>query len=281
MGDKVKELSEKWAREPLTNTDTAMSTAPTRAKHYCQKIKDSWQTLHKDKTNRILSVNEEQLHQLEKIKIENNCKKLTNLLNNVAYKGLDEVTEKLEDWYTGAQVAIIQSNCLFNELANFMNDCNEIQQFLNTMKEEENRLWNELIATSSNTTQQQQRQQNTNSTTNVNNDNFSGVKGDSNIINCPSSSKTLTGCLSKRNVNQGQQQQAPVQAQQPQQQLTDVTSLFLSCTDVATLNSLPGHLAAEISRLREAHSKMWSALEENQAVISEFESLCVEGNHSS
>lgn len=76
-------------------------------------MKDSWQTLHKDKTNRILSVNEEQLHQLEKIKIENNCKKLSSLLCNTCYNALREVTERLEDWYTGAQVAIVQSNCLF------------------------------------------------------------------------------------------------------------------------------------------------------------------------
>lgn len=291
MGDKVKELGEKWAREPLTNTDTAMSTAPTRSRHYCQKIKDSWQTLHKDKTNRILSVNEEQLHQLEKIKIENNCKKLNNLLNSVAYKGLDEVTEKLEDWYTNAQVAIVQSDCLFKELKVFETECGKIQYHLNVMKDVENRLWSELIATSSSssTTTSSSSISKPQATTA-----YEGARGgETTVINCSASSaKIVAGGLNKQNntqIQQPQQQQQQQQLQQQQQQqpqqqqqmLTDVTSLFLSCTDAATLNSLPGHLAAEISRLREAHSKMWSALEENQAIISEFESLCVEGNHSS
>ena len=261
MGDKVKDLTDKWTREALTNPDNPMTSCPTRAKHYCQKIKDSWQNLHKDKTNRILSVNEDQLHQLEKIKIDNNCKKINNLLNNVAYKGLDDITEKLEDWYTSAQVSIVQLNCLFKELAHFMNECDKVQRFLNSMKEIENRNWNELIAYSS-----------SNSTCKA-----PACKKDD---KCDSSSslETTNGSVSKTSLLKPlQSSQAQATANLPQ--VNEVTSLFLSCTDPATLGSLPGHLAAEINRLREAHSKMWSAIEENQAVISEFDSLYIEGNN--
>ena len=148
LGDKVKELSDKWAAESLLSTDKSMATALTRAKYYCQKVKDSWQTLHKDKTNRILSSNEDQLHQLEKIKIENNCKKLTSLLCSTCYSALEDVTEKLEDWYTVAQVAILQSDYYFKELAIFMNDCDQLQKCLNAIKEQQSKIWRSLSSTS-------------------------------------------------------------------------------------------------------------------------------------
>ena len=216
MGEKVKELNEKWASEALASSDNYMATALTRAKYYCQKVKDSWQTLHKDKTNRILSMNEEQLHQLEKIKIENNCKKLSNLLCTICYKALDDVTEKLEDWYTVAQVAIVQSDYYFKELAIFMNDCDQMQHCLHAIREQDTRIWKSLLDPNG--------------------------KSESNHKNG-----------------------------MPVPEIEELSSVFLSCPDLTS--SLPPQLLQEVKRLREARGKLWFALEENNAVISEFESL--------
>ena len=227
MSDKVHELNDKWASESLAGSDAAMSSALTRAKNYCQKIKDSWQFLHKDKTNRILSMNEEQLHQLEKIKIENNCKKLSNLLCNTCYRSLDDVTDRLEDWYTGAQVAIVQSDCLFKELAIFMNDCDQLQQSLNAMKEIESKEWFVLLDAPLA-------------------DRLSSTNNDENDVVSPT---------------------------------TDVSSLFLSCVD--SVQSLPPRLLHEIVKLKESHTRLWSALEENNSIISEFESLSLDKKNSS
>lgn len=144
MRNKLKELNEIWTREDIL-ADTISSAQP-RAKFFCQKIRESWQTLNKDKNSRVLSVNEDQLHQLEKIKIENNCKKLSDLLYNSCYQCLNEMTEKLEDWYARAQVAIVLSQCLFRELSDFMSSCEELQHSFNIMKEDQQGLWKEILA---------------------------------------------------------------------------------------------------------------------------------------
>lgn len=241
MSDKVKELNEKWNKEPISVSDANMASAVTRSKYYCQRIKESWQTLHKDKTNRILSMNEEQLHQLEKIKIENNCKKLSKLLCSVCYSALGEVTDKLEDWYTGAQVAIVQSDCLFKELAIFMNDCDQLQQCLNLVKEEEKRSWASLVSVSGSGIAldgkpqlSQQPSSQTNSTNNA---------------------QTATHFFERTHF---------------------VDNLLAS--EASKGYSLPANLVQEISRMRDAHNRLWSALEENQAVINEFESLSVDSS---
>lgn len=235
MSDKVHELNDKWATETLAVADNAMASALTRAKNYCQKIKDSWQFLHKDKTNRILSMNEEQLHQLEKIKIENNCKKLSNLLCNTCYRCLDDVTDRLEDWYTSAQVAIVQSDCLFKELAIFMNDCDQFQQSLNSMKEIESKEWFVLL------------------------------------------DAPLDPFLQENHMN-GTSEPHASSIERPSPKVDhvpdDVSSLFLSCIESA--HTLPSHLLTEILKLREAHTRLWTALEENNAVISEFETMSLD-----
>ncbi|RWS01689.1 serine/threonine-protein kinase TBK1-like protein [Dinothrombium tinctorium] len=146
MNDKAKRLQDTWMnpwqdKEFTPLADSAMNTAAAKAKHYCHKIRESWQTLHKDKNSRLLSSNEEQLHQLEKIKIDNNCKKLNDLLCKACYPALNDIMEKLEDWYTGAQVAIVQAECLFKELIIFMNDCEELQSCFAKVKEEQKNIW--------------------------------------------------------------------------------------------------------------------------------------------
>ncbi|RWS30647.1 serine/threonine-protein kinase TBK1-like protein [Leptotrombidium deliense] len=153
MSDKSKRLYDSWMKDKEFNpsTDNAMNTTDAKAKHFCQKLRESWQILHKDKNTRVLSTNEEQLHALEKVKIDNNCKKLNDVLYKICFPSLTEITEKLEDWYTDAQVALVQSECLFNELIIFMNHCEELQSCFSKVKEEQKRVWKKWLTTSSRT----------------------------------------------------------------------------------------------------------------------------------
>ena len=111
--------------------------AESKSDYYCQKVRDSWQALHRDKCNRTLNNAEEQLHHLEKIKIENHRALLTEVLRDTCFNALREITEKLEDWYKIAQVSIVQSDCLFEEFSLFLNDCNQLQKQLLKVKEEQ------------------------------------------------------------------------------------------------------------------------------------------------
>lgn len=111
--------------------------AESKGDYYCQKVRDSWQALHRDKCNRTLNNAEEQLHHLEKIKIENHRVLLTEVLRDTCFSALREITEKLEDWYKIAQVSIVQSDCLFEEFSLFLNDCNQLQKQLLKVKEEQ------------------------------------------------------------------------------------------------------------------------------------------------
>lgn len=148
MNEKVRQLAITWAREsqpsPGLHHPTIVRALP-KSKHYCTKLRESWQILHKDKSTRSLSFNEEQLHQLEKTKIHMNCQKLTQLLRQDCCPSLSDIVERLEDWYTGAQVSMVQSECLFKELSIFMSECEQLQQQLNQVKEAHRQLWQRIF----------------------------------------------------------------------------------------------------------------------------------------
>lgn len=119
--------------------------AEAKGDYYCQKVRDSWQALHRDKCNRTLNNAEEQLHHLEKIKIENHRVLLTEVLRDTCFNALREITEKLEDWYKIAQVSIVQSDCLFEEFSLFLSDCNQLQKQLLKVKEEQKSVLDQLL----------------------------------------------------------------------------------------------------------------------------------------
>lgn len=93
--------------------------------------------MHRDKCNRALNNAEEQLHHLEKVKIENHSNLLKEVLRDSCFNSLREITEKLEDWYKIAQVSIVQSDCLSEEFSLFLNDCNLLQKQLIRVREEQ------------------------------------------------------------------------------------------------------------------------------------------------
>lgn len=141
MKENVKNLQEDWYKMNKSTGEVDIETAKSRSKYYSQKIRESWQLLHKDKAARNLTVAEDQLHQLEKVKIDTNSKKLKVLMEDICCTALSEITKRLENWYTGAQVALKQSECLFKEFSIFTNNCEELQQCLNKVRDDQKCLW--------------------------------------------------------------------------------------------------------------------------------------------
>ncbi|CAG2112445.1 unnamed protein product [Medioppia subpectinata] len=101
MALKASNLREIWIKESQ-NSNTSILSAQSKAKYYCNKIRESWQTLHKDKQSRALnlSFNEEQLHQLEKIKLDTNCKKLSDLLIKESNPAITAKENQRKIWQT-------------------------------------------------------------------------------------------------------------------------------------------------------------------------------------
>lgn len=233
-----------------------MVSSCVKGRYYCQKIKDSWQTLHKDKSTRILSMNEEQLHQLEKIKIENNCKKVSSLLCNTCYNNLTLITDKLDEWLTSSQVIIVQFDCLFKELVIFMNDCNSLSATLSVLKDNESCLWNKLF--------QDARIIKSTSSSSYNNS-----RSPSGCDSSPS------GGLPSPGNHQSDRIPSPLITPDPlakESAHDSYADLFFSCENLP-MASIPPELAKEVSKLRDAHHRLWSTIEENQALMSAFESL--------
>lgn len=106
-----------------------------------------------------------------------------------------------------------------------MNDCDQLQQCLILVKEEEKRSWESLL----------------------NGSNGAAEKP-------PTKSLSVTNMIEKPS--------------------------FLDALITSEANSLSLHpnLALELTQLREAHNRLWSALEENAAVINEFESLSTDSS---
>lgn len=144
ISKRVDSLVDRWNSEPsIYHAKIAASRA--RADYLCARIKESWLFLHKNKSSRILGGNESQLHHLEKMRIDSNCKKLIRLLYDDDKQALNELVERLDDWYNDAHVALVQSGCLFDELSRLMKGREKIIEQLNDAIETQHQQWQKLI----------------------------------------------------------------------------------------------------------------------------------------
>lgn len=141
---RVDGLNDRWSSEPGPY-DSRISAARARSDYLCARIKDSWLFLHKNKSSRSLGGNESQLHHLEKMRIDNNCKKLLRLLYEDNHQAINELVEKLEDWYNDAHVALVQSGCLFDELSRLMKGRDRVLDQLNEAIESQHQQWQRLV----------------------------------------------------------------------------------------------------------------------------------------
>lgn len=145
VADSIKNLQDKTNESPIQPFEKEMEVANARAKHYCQKIRESWQFLHKDKTSRGLAMAEDQLHQLEKIKIDNNSSKLSNLVQNICFPSLIEITKKLEAWYSEAQILLKDFDVYFKNLSQFMEKCEQLEKSLEEVRNYQKATWQTAI----------------------------------------------------------------------------------------------------------------------------------------
>lgn len=145
IADNIKKLQDKPSESPLQPFEMEMEVANAKARYYSQKVRESWQFLHKDKTSRGLTMAEDQLHQLEKIKIDNNSGKLCNLVQNICFPSLVEITKKLEAWYSEAQVILKEFDAHFRNLSYFMNKCDQLEKTLEEVRNYQKATWQTAI----------------------------------------------------------------------------------------------------------------------------------------
>lgn len=139
---KVENLSCRWRTEP--NVHLAKVTASkARAESLCSCIKDSWLFIHKNKS-RSLSGNETQLQHLEKLRIDTNCKKLQDILKE-SNLTINQLIERLDDWYNDAHVALVQSSCLMDELSRLMKNRDRLLEQLHNSIEIQHQQWQTLM----------------------------------------------------------------------------------------------------------------------------------------
>lgn len=142
--NRVENLSERWDSEPGIH-QVRISAAKSRTDTICSNIKESWLFLHKNKSSRSLNAPESQIHQLEKLRIDSNSKKLLRILYDNCHQTMNELIEKLDDWYNDAHVALVQSSCLIDELSILIKNREMLMQKLNSAFEIQHQQWRALM----------------------------------------------------------------------------------------------------------------------------------------
>lgn len=147
MNKRISGLSDRWYSEPKVYQNK-INCAKSRSEHLCSKIKDSWLFLHKNRSSKVVVGKESQLHNLEKLRVDSNCKKLLKSSYEDTYQALSGLVERLDDWYNDAHVALVQSSCLFDELSRLMNSRDIVLEQLNETIEKQHQQWQALITKS-------------------------------------------------------------------------------------------------------------------------------------
>lgn len=109
-----------------------ISRAAIKAATHVSKLRESWQHLLRDRATRNLTYNDEQFHILERIKMQEKAKCLSELLNDECQHAIIRLTEVLSDWYKTAQAAFIQTEILAKDTYQFEDS---LELYLLRMKE--------------------------------------------------------------------------------------------------------------------------------------------------
>ncbi|XP_023217768.1 serine/threonine-protein kinase TBK1-like [Centruroides sculpturatus] len=110
----TKQLQKDW--DTVLNNCPKLDGCNNKAETYVNKIRDSWQAFVRDKTSRTLSYHDEQFHLLEKVKIQQNSKKLLTLFRDECVEACHVLAKKLEKWYKEAQKMLIIKKSVEEEL---------------------------------------------------------------------------------------------------------------------------------------------------------------------
>ncbi|KAI2795563.1 hypothetical protein BLOT_016648 [Blomia tropicalis] len=143
MNEKLEQLKDLWPTPKESENTRQLLAAQAKSKIYSVRVRESWLLLHKDKQIKTLNLHEEQLHQLEKIKLENCCKKFNELVAK-EINPCTSIADKLEEWYQGAQVAHVKPQLIISELDEFAPSINELEKELINLRDEQRKMWNIL-----------------------------------------------------------------------------------------------------------------------------------------
>lgn len=142
---RVDNLTDRWENEQSSKHLSNMTTSKARADTLCSLIKDGWHFLHKNRSSKSLGGHERQLQHLEKLRIDTNCKKLLRLLHEDTHPTLNEVVERLDDWYNDAHVVLVQSACLMSELSRLMETRQRLQYRFDAFVEIQHKNWSAFM----------------------------------------------------------------------------------------------------------------------------------------
>lgn len=107
-----------WEKQTGTIDNTQIISSASKAATYVDSLSKSYEQFLKNKKIRILSRNEQKLHNLEKVKISHLLFKMHNVLKE-AYSLYKTVALNLEDWYKTAQSTHIKLDILKSDVAIF------------------------------------------------------------------------------------------------------------------------------------------------------------------
>jgi TANK-binding kinase 1 len=256
ISERVKNLADRWQSEPGV-FQARVSRARARSDYLCARIKESWVFLHKNKSSRSLGGYESQLHHLEKMRIDANCKKLIRLLYEDIHQALNELVERLDDWYNDAHVALVQSGCLFDELSRLMKSRDRILEQLNDSIESQHLQWQKLINQLAHMSKLNQSQQ-------LATNNIDEVNTSSNLLDKRVSNMTDKGNRLGSNAIEN---------------LTSNSHLSLEKISFECAHN-QDNLIEEIQNLKEAQRRLCASLSENQNLFSELVSITISAKNS-
>ncbi|XP_071040621.1 serine/threonine-protein kinase TBK1 [Parasteatoda tepidariorum] len=110
-----KGLQAEW--EQLASECSHLTGCIETADTYVRIIRGSWQSFVRDRNARGLSLQDEQFHILEKIKVQHTSKKLEALLQEQCLKSCLQASNKLDEWFSGMQATMVQCKYLKEDLA--------------------------------------------------------------------------------------------------------------------------------------------------------------------
>lgn len=112
-----KKLKLEWEYSSRLLKCPAKTKAPAKARTEVERLRESWQHLVRDRATRTLSYNDEQFHNLERIKIMETVRRIKALLETEVVPAYTQFADNLGDWYKIAQTIYLQTMILNKDVA--------------------------------------------------------------------------------------------------------------------------------------------------------------------
>lgn len=112
-------LKLEWEQTTRPLKCPSQTRAPAKARTEVERVRDSWQHLVRDRATRSLSYNDEQFHNLERIKVTETIRRIKAFLEDDVMPTYNQFAENLGDWYKRGQTVYLQTMILCKDVAEF------------------------------------------------------------------------------------------------------------------------------------------------------------------